>query len=265
VIAIIAILVALLLPALSRAKVKAETTLCKSNLRQIGTALHLYLGEFSTYLPTSQGGIVWYDLLRPYLGTETWPEYNLTSSGQPIPRKGVYACPGYNRIPGFYGVVTADSSHDSFGAYGYNWGGVGVNRPIVAPPGYYFLGDSLGLSATPERRVLRPTEMICFGDAPLTSTSYGLEGPFYKGSANLPDGIRDTALLQSGPTSAEANRRRAAYQHRHSGRFSIIFCDGHVEHERPEKFFDARRDASIARRWNNDNQPHQDLIPSGDY
>ncbi len=51
VIAIISILAALLLPALKKAKETAKTSLCISNLKQIGTAFHNYLGDWNDYLP----------------------------------------------------------------------------------------------------------------------------------------------------------------------------------------------------------------------
>ncbi len=51
VIAVIAILAALLLPALSRAKEKARTTQCLSNLKQLQLGWHLYGGDFNDSMP----------------------------------------------------------------------------------------------------------------------------------------------------------------------------------------------------------------------
>src|SRR5438093_3485364 len=51
VIAIIAILAGLLLPALARAKTQAQSTLCKSNLKQMGVATYLYADDNTDKLP----------------------------------------------------------------------------------------------------------------------------------------------------------------------------------------------------------------------
>lgn len=58
VIAIIAILAALLLPALSKAKAQAQSISCMSNLKQLQTAWQMYLGDNRDYLPLNTYAIV---------------------------------------------------------------------------------------------------------------------------------------------------------------------------------------------------------------
>ena len=64
VIAIIAILAGLPLPALSKAKEKAQFAACTSNLKQIATAISLYTGDNNDFLP----GPTWTGMFSTYRG-----------------------------------------------------------------------------------------------------------------------------------------------------------------------------------------------------
>lgn len=75
VIAIIAILAALLVPAVSRAMVSARQVSCASNMRQIGVALVAYCNDHGGSFPRSTHGLgqdqrtnAWVFTLAPYLG-----------------------------------------------------------------------------------------------------------------------------------------------------------------------------------------------------
>jgi len=57
VIAIIAILAALLLPTLSRAKHSAKKTLCASNMRQWGVAVGIYANDNRNFFPDNTDGV----------------------------------------------------------------------------------------------------------------------------------------------------------------------------------------------------------------
>lgn len=62
VIAIIAILASLLLPALNNAKEMGRRTICTSNLKQLGIAIGFYVDDYNSYYPLGRSG-AWQNLL----------------------------------------------------------------------------------------------------------------------------------------------------------------------------------------------------------
>ena len=107
VIAIIAMLAALLLPALARAKVSAKATQCRSQMRQIGLATRLYADEHEDLLPRSQHSAnannmyPWERAIAPNLGGRDISGATLTNL-----LRGVYRCPADLRpgLPLSYGL-----------------------------------------------------------------------------------------------------------------------------------------------------------------
>ena len=92
VIAVIAILAALLLPALARAKMTAKRTGCISNLRQIGVGIHLYAGDHGDTLPgiVITNGMPWSFQWRFFKEmTKSYDGLNGPSS----PQDTLFACP----------------------------------------------------------------------------------------------------------------------------------------------------------------------------
>ena len=70
VIAIIAILAAMLLPALSKARERARAAVCTGNLKQTGLALAMYTQDFDGYMPRRPSGseyAKWFYCLAPYM------------------------------------------------------------------------------------------------------------------------------------------------------------------------------------------------------
>ncbi len=68
VIAIIAILAAMLLPALSSARERAKQSNCQGNLKQYGLATHFYANDFKEYLPAYKTATTTNSWFKPFAG-----------------------------------------------------------------------------------------------------------------------------------------------------------------------------------------------------
>lgn len=140
VIAVIAILSGILLPALNKSREYAKGIACLSNFRQIAVATNGYVNDYAGWLPllnTDEGGnFAWKSDLAPYLGMNY--EYNQYEAiVAKFPK-----CPLWNHpeVP-WYAV----------GGYGWNYNWMGYMSGSTRP--------RIRLS-----EVTRPTESILCGD-----------------------------------------------------------------------------------------------------
>ena len=131
VIGIIAVLIAMLLPALSKVRRQAMKVVCLSNVRQINTAMLMYSVDNMSYYPPPQGrrGAVtgfsngrghrpWDTLLMPYMGMKvTWRPENGEMSPDNL-RAAMFRCP----LDTFSDQMSNFGNQKARRSYNLNWG-----------------------------------------------------------------------------------------------------------------------------------------------
>ena len=221
--AVIAVLAALLLPALSQAQKAGSAARCVSNLRQLSLATQLYWDDhgrtFSERtLRTNGGWRYWFGWLgdgaegeREFVPQEAalWPY---------LQGRGVENCPSLNRsLPHF-------KSKARGAAYGYAY------NLLLGPRG------QPGLTPSSFRR---PTSLAVLADG-------GQINDFQ------PPATPDRPLLEEF-YYFDTNRFSATVHFRHSRRAQVAFADGHVDSERPALGSeDQRLPAEVCARLNDD-------------
>ena len=258
VVGIIAVLIAILMPALNKAREHANRVKCAANLRGIGQALTMYVQQYG-YYPChaavsggpggGEGFAVWPTRLRPFLnGTQ-----------------GAFHCPAQDvalewkpgEAPGAGIVGRAASIHVGYGyevgepllellrvpfSYGYNLWGVGPpSAPIEQQRGLGAVIQSDMPTVYKEMkasRVRSASEMIAITDS--------------RG-----DGMFDFGVIPDRGNPAECPSGV------HNRGANALFCDGHVQwYTLDDLLVGAEKgkpvppgDDQRRRMWNNDNKP----------
>jgi len=222
VIAIIAILAALLLPVLAKAKERAKSVGCLNNMRQIMLATKLYVDDnHGTMIPlwVEQGSPGWgswnYDAATFVVQKPTylwWPD-KLRLGGQ-ISSQKIFDCPALTQ--------PATDAHGQSFSTNYTLG-IGMNYPeygrIIPAAGN---PDPVYGSAS-ENQVIRPSQSIVFADAGFVSNP----DDDYDNWKELPaTGCTYFRVPSDINDYSKVDFTRSVP--RHGGQLNAAFFDGHV-------------------------------------
>lgn len=218
VIAIIALLMGILMPALSRVRKQARTVYCLNSLRQLGLTMHAYAQSNDDYIPRAlDHRVKWPLAFMPYLGTEYKRAYDYREVD-------IYQCPSFPRQgEGKNGHPNAEQTIDYVvNAWDFdNPGLTNSDKGIQAD-------EPTKLSSikhASERIYLADNEAGNWRDVITDEHELNIATAF-----NLLDVWSTTHLPYSNQTSTSSNLVRRVSNNRHRGKgCNNLFFDGHSD------------------------------------
>jgi prepilin-type N-terminal cleavage/methylation domain-containing protein/prepilin-type processing-associated H-X9-DG protein len=230
VIAVLALLLAILLPSLAAARERALSTVCKSNLRQLCAAnLNYVTANNDSNVPAASdffdydGGCWRWHGVRPppdpTRGLQRVFDPLLGPLSKSLADGKVKACPSFRA---FGTDLAAGAFETGAGGYGYNQTGVGSQD--------YEFGRSrrsvlLGIRA---ERIKRPSDTVMFTDAAMP-IGYPHEMLIEYSFAEAPYFVLPGT---HGPYEETTWLSDPSIHFRHAERANVVWCDGHVTEER---------------------------------
>lgn len=233
VIAIIAILAAILFPVFAQAREKARSASCLSNMKQLGTAIIMYVQDYDETFPIGLDND-WHDSwaigVQPYVKNE-----------------GILRCPSDGDkqldtwLQGWAGIAM---SYGANGFIGWNdidktWGMQGVITPMAQTWLTPMTRSIAGVSFPADTVLLAEKHNADMKRKDNGAGGTGNPTDFYGGvfagvdwwdsfsPSLIPDGTRAAnAAWPKGPAGAVSTK--------HSGMSNILFCDGHVKAMNPK-------------------------------
>jgi prepilin-type N-terminal cleavage/methylation domain-containing protein/prepilin-type processing-associated H-X9-DG protein len=244
VVAIIALLIAVLLPSLSRARENAKASVCASNGHQMGLALQMYTNVYK------------YTTGHHLTGSSVTPTEHILfpirllramqANGGKRGQAQIFWCPtsiSKEKWDGVKRIVPSQSGlPNDFPTFDYainDWGTTNVSYPCQGMGGHIFdpnhqndWAQSRWYGEVPADRIKRPGHMIAFGDNNINQA----------GQYDW-----DTAMDPTNESEWPGNR--------HTNRAMIVWADGHANLQ-PQKILVDKNKEGVRRMWNNDDKPH---------
>ena len=274
VIAIIAILAAMLLPALSKAQAKAHRTRCMSNLKQLGLGITLLASDRQEMFPPavySSGDVTyqltWDDYIHKYIGGVAPDSELIMGVTSPLHTPRVLRCPA-DRIE----FPKAEQWLNEFAArrsYAMNWAGPNfiLNSPGAPLPSsglrgiglFYNLRGSAPNTYNWEPRGFKvsqvndPAGTILLAELANGRNMAGNDWPcFCAGPGPSITGAPSEDCVQTTPQpniSATGNAYGSVSYGLHSQRFNYLFHDGHIGLHKTTATVGAGTDADPQGMW----------------